>query len=225
MKTRFLSLLISSLAFLSLSAQTNIFPSTGAAGIGTTNPDASSLLEIQSISKGLLISRMTKTQRDAIASPATGLLIYQTNSTPGFYYYGSSSWLALSPKGVNKSLSNLTAPTAVNVNLLPGVTNSVDLGSPSTQWHDLYVGERIFMGGNPFLSANYGTGLGNVALGANAFVNNGTGAMNTAIGNIALYNNNTGYSNVAVGASALKSSVSCHNTVAVGDSALFSQGQ
>jgi hypothetical protein len=150
-------------------------------------------------------------------------MIFQTNSTPGFYYYDGSKWVALSPKGVNKSLSNLTAPTAVNVNLLPGVTNSIDLGSPSLQWHDLYVGERIFMGGNPFLSASYGTGPGNVALGANAFVNNGTGATNTAIGNVALYNNNTGYSNVAVGASALKSSVSCHNTVAVGDSALFSQ--
>src|SRR5580765_1958317 len=76
----------------------NTFPSTGAAGIGTTLPNASSLLEIKSTSKGLLISRMTKTQRDAIASPATGLLIYQTNSTPGFYYYDGSAWTAVTPK-------------------------------------------------------------------------------------------------------------------------------
>src|SRR5215831_13703059 len=85
---------------VAVSAQTNIFPSTGAAGIGTTTPDASSLLEIKSTSKGLLISRMTKTQRDAIASPATGLMIYQTNSNPGFYDYDGSKWVALSPKGV-----------------------------------------------------------------------------------------------------------------------------
>jgi hypothetical protein len=58
-------------------AQTNIFPSTGSAGIGTTTPDASSALEINSTTRGLLISRMTKTQRDAIASPSTGLMIYQ----------------------------------------------------------------------------------------------------------------------------------------------------
>ena len=32
----------------------------------------------------MLIPRMTITQRNAILSPATGLLIYQTNNTPGF---------------------------------------------------------------------------------------------------------------------------------------------
>src|SRR4030095_2535516 len=97
----------------------NIFPSTGAAGIGTTTPDASSLLEIKSTLKGLLISRMTQAQRNAIASPATGLLIYQTNGTTGFYYYNGTTWIAVSPSNANKTLSNLTAPTAVNVDLLP----------------------------------------------------------------------------------------------------------
>ena len=86
-------------------AQTNIFPSSGAAGIGTVTPDASSLLEIKSTSKGLLISRMTQTQRDAIASPATGLLIYQTNKTPGFYYYDGSKWTAVTPKSKGWSLT------------------------------------------------------------------------------------------------------------------------
>src|SRR5215831_15318703 len=97
----------------------NTFPSTGAAGIGTTTPDASALFEIKSTSKGILIPRMTKTQRDVIAAPATGLLIYQTNSSPGFYYYDGTSWSAVSSKGPNKTLSNLTTPTAVNVDLLP----------------------------------------------------------------------------------------------------------
>jgi trimeric autotransporter adhesin len=69
--------------YIDVNAQTNTFPSSGAAGIGTTTPDASSLLEIKSTSKGLLIPRMTLTQRNAIAAPATGLMIYQTNS-PGF---------------------------------------------------------------------------------------------------------------------------------------------
>src|SRR5262244_4446708 len=86
---------LSFIYFVSI-AQTNTFPSTGAAGIGTTTPDASSLLEIKSTSKGLLISRMTQTQRNAIASPATGLLIYQTDKTPGFYYYNGTAWTAVS---------------------------------------------------------------------------------------------------------------------------------
>src|SRR5258707_8727650 len=79
-------------------AQTNTFPSTGAAGIGTVTPNASSLLEIKSTTKGILIPRMTKKERDAIASPAKGLLIYQTNYTPDFYYFDDSLWQPLGAK-------------------------------------------------------------------------------------------------------------------------------
>jgi hypothetical protein len=70
----------------------NTFPSTGAAGIGTTSPNTSSLLEIKSKNKGILIPRMTLAQRNAISTPATGLLIYQTNATPGFYYHNGTAW-------------------------------------------------------------------------------------------------------------------------------------
>src|SRR6476620_1518850 len=83
----------------------NTFPSTGAAGIGTTSPNASSLLEINSTTKGLLISRMTKNQRDAITSPATGLLIYQANGASGFYYYDGSKWAAIIPKAKGWNLT------------------------------------------------------------------------------------------------------------------------
>jgi len=61
-------------------------------GIGTTTPDASSQLDITSTTSGILIPRMTQVQRDAIASPATGLLIYQTDNTPSFYYYDGAIW-------------------------------------------------------------------------------------------------------------------------------------
>lgn len=75
-----------------LKAQTNTFPVSGAAGIGTITPNASSLLDITSTTKGALVPRMTKAQRDAIVAPATGLLIFQTNSTAGFYYYTGTKW-------------------------------------------------------------------------------------------------------------------------------------
>jgi len=68
------------------------FFSTAQVGIGTTTPDASSILELESTTQGMLIPRMDQTQRDAIASPATGLLIYQTNIAPGFYYYNGTIW-------------------------------------------------------------------------------------------------------------------------------------
>jgi hypothetical protein len=61
-------------------------------GIGTTNPDASAALDITSTTKGLLMPRMTNAQRLAISTPATGLMIYQTDATVGFYYYNGASW-------------------------------------------------------------------------------------------------------------------------------------
>ncbi len=61
-------------------------------GINNVNPDASAALDITSTTGGLLVPRMTETQRDAISPAATGLMIYQTDGTAGFYYYNGSSW-------------------------------------------------------------------------------------------------------------------------------------
>lgn len=55
-------------------------------GIGTINPDASSILDLTSNSQGILTPRMTTEQRNLISSPANGLLIYNT-TTSGFNYY------------------------------------------------------------------------------------------------------------------------------------------
>lgn len=76
----------------SLKAQTNTFPASGKVGIGTTHPNSSSLLEIKSTNKGLLIPRLTQTQRTKITSPATGLMVYQTSPNPGFYFYDGTDW-------------------------------------------------------------------------------------------------------------------------------------
>jgi serine/threonine protein kinase, bacterial len=64
-------------------------------GIGTTTPDASARLEVNSTTQGILIPKLTSTQRNAIANPATGLLVFQTDGTPGFCYYNGYSWINL----------------------------------------------------------------------------------------------------------------------------------
>ena len=61
-------------------------------GINIETADASAALDITSTTGGLLVPRMTETQRDDISPAATGLMIYQTDGTAGFYYYNGSSW-------------------------------------------------------------------------------------------------------------------------------------
>lgn len=59
-----------------------LFSATGNAqsGFGTPNPDSSSILDLVSSTKGLLPPRMTSQQRDLISNPATGLIIFNTNT-------------------------------------------------------------------------------------------------------------------------------------------------
>ena len=64
-------------------------------GINTENPDPSAALDVSSSQGGLLIPRMTKAQKDAIVSPATGLIVYQMDTIEGFYYY-RNGWIAIS---------------------------------------------------------------------------------------------------------------------------------
>lgn len=68
--------------------------------IDNSNPDASAMLDVKSTTKGMLIPRMTLVQRNAIAAPAAGLLIYQTDNTPGFYYF-DGTWKPIASNGLN----------------------------------------------------------------------------------------------------------------------------
>lgn len=63
-------------------------------GIGTTTPNPSSILDIESTSQGVLTPRMTTAQRTSIASPAEGLLVFDTDES-AFYYYDAASWVKL----------------------------------------------------------------------------------------------------------------------------------
>ena len=67
--------------------------SESAVAIGASAPAASAVLEVSSTTKGFLFPRMTETQRDAIGSPATGLLVYQTDGDEGVYIYKSFGWV------------------------------------------------------------------------------------------------------------------------------------
>jgi hypothetical protein len=85
-------------------------------GINTNTPDSSSALDIESTTGGILIPRLTETQRDAISSPATGLMIYQTDQTTGFYFYDGTTWRRIEgiqgPQGIpgNDGIDGIDGP-------------------------------------------------------------------------------------------------------------------
>ena len=172
-------------------------------GIGTETPNSSSLLELSSTSKGLLVPRMTETQKNAISSPAQGLLIFQTNGTVGFYSYDGTNWLHLID-GSSQGLYFGPGTGNGNNNLAVGTSMGSGTGIGSTA-----IGSRAlenYSGVNFDYNTAVGylslkevtTGQQNTALGAYSMDDLTSGNMNTAIGAEVLINS-TGDGNTALG--------------------------
>jgi hypothetical protein len=129
-------------------------PAFAQLGVGTTNPAASAALDVSSPgnNKGILIPRLSAAQKDAIANPAEGLLIYQTTAPIGFYYYAGTSWKWIAnatdlssvgnaatatklatPRNINgvafDGSADITVPAVTSVSALTLGTSGTDLSS------------------------------------------------------------------------------------------------
>ena len=87
-------------------------------GIGTPTPDVSAALDIVSSSRGLLLPRVAAAA--ALATPATGLLMYQTTAPAGFYYNAGTAavpnWQRLNVVGgAGDNLGDHAATQALNL--------------------------------------------------------------------------------------------------------------
>jgi trimeric autotransporter adhesin len=213
-------------------------------GIGTNSPDASAKLEISSNNSGILIPRMTAAQRSTIATPATGLLVYQTDGSSGFWYYTGSTWIRIgASEEAWKTTGNSGTSNGANFlgttdnQALDIQTNNVIRTRITTkgQIEVLNTGQSVFIGegagAGDDLSANANVLIGymagtsntngsnNVAVGTNAlYTNNGNG--NVGVGYDALNQNLLGLYNTGLGYSALKNNEAHFNT-AIGSSALY----
>jgi hypothetical protein len=54
-----------------------------------SDPDDSAILDVKSTTKGFLVPRMTTAERTAISTPATGLIVYDTEYASHWYYNGT----------------------------------------------------------------------------------------------------------------------------------------
>jgi len=71
-----------------------INPTNSNVGIGTDSPNSNAILELSSTSGALLLPRMTQAQRNNLTA-VDGMIIYQTDNTPGIYARVNGSWVQL----------------------------------------------------------------------------------------------------------------------------------
>lgn len=81
----------------------------------STTPHASAMLDVQSTDKGMLIPRMNAAQRTGIPAPATGLLVYDTDSN-AFFFRSSSAWTKIASGATGDNLGNHIATQNVQLN-------------------------------------------------------------------------------------------------------------
>jgi hypothetical protein len=189
---------------------------------------ASAILDVKSINKGVLIPRMTTTQRNAIVSPATGLMIYNT-STNTFQFRNTTTWVNLNAEStltdadgntkiqveqsVNDDIIRFDIKGNERMVLRENASGGVRL-ELLDESSNTYIGEAS--------GANNTSGSDNTGLGYGALESNTTGQWNTALGFIAMRSNTTGSYNTALGMNALLFNTSGHSNLAVGIKSLFS---
>lgn len=201
-------------------------------GVSTNGaaPDQSAMLDVSSTSKGMLIPRMTSTQRAAITSPAEGLLVYDTNTDEVWYF--STTWRPIAGSGGLSDMDNdtkiiveeTTDDDKVRIYIAGeervsiydntnGITRiNVDakgfntlIGQLTGEELDNTIGsdaiQNVFVG---FVSGRYcTTGYNNTFLGALAGMETTTGSYNTYLGQGAgLNHTGSGSSNTLVGGQA-----------------------
>lgn len=203
-------------------------------GIGTTTPNASAQLDISSTTKGILVPRMSTVQRNAIASPARGLLVFDT-TTNSFWFYNGTAWTNLSAaSGSGWSLTGNAGTTGGN---FIGTTDNVPLrfkvynqiaGIIDSTSYNTAIGYRTLTAATAPNNSAFGykaleftsTGIQNTGAGYGALNANITGNNNTALGNAALETNISGHENTSTGSAALYSNTTGTDNTAMGFAAL-----
>jgi uncharacterized protein (TIGR02145 family) len=136
----------------------------GQVGIGILSPASSAKLDISSTTQGFLPPRMAAAQRTAIASPADGLLVYQTDYPSGYYFFKGGVWTMLSE---TTSYPNGTATPVLTICCQSWMTKNLDVdtyrnGDPipqvsdQTTWGALTTGAWCYYNNNVANGPIYG---------------------------------------------------------------------
>ena len=122
-------------------------------GIGTNTPNASALLDISSTTKGLLIPRMTTTQMNAIATPAAGLLIFNTTDSL-MYVRKNSGWSKL-----NSTVTGSSTWAAAGNDIYNSNSGNVGIGTLSPSHARLEINSSVGAAVAIFGADKYGVAI------------------------------------------------------------------
>jgi len=206
-----------------------------------SQPNASAMLDVKSTTKGFLLPRMTFAQRVAIAAPAAGLQVFQTDSTRGIYYHNGSTWLHVASAGANLTGWSTTGNAAINAatNFI-GTTDSKPFigkangqqvfrfSSASTSTLIGYQASKADgTGGNENHIIGYKAGFNNKGFdnhfdGYQAGYKNTTGYGNQFIGFKAGFSNTTGTDNLFIGTNSGYNNTTLNGNHFIGNGAGFS---
>ncbi len=140
--------------------------SAGQLSLGTKSPNYSAIMQLESTGKGLLIPRMTSSEKNAIPTPANGLLVYDTDLRTFSYYDAvAASW---QNTAASSDLSGYLLINDFNTSVAGGITQS-----DTTNWN------TAFSWGN-HADAGYITA-------------DSQDSLSNKTGNISMWNNDAGY--------------------------------
>ena len=199
-------------------------------------PDGSAMLDVVATDKGILIPRMTEVQRLGIATPATSLIVYQTDGDDGFYFNagtpGAPSWVKLlsdSDLGEPVAIGDSDSDTRIDVEegLDDDVIRFKLLGTEffrmdSGRFEVLNTGGTISIGENAGLNDPF-SGNNNIFIGSSSGLNSSSSIRNVAIGSRSLQTATNSNNNIAIGYESLINSTGSTN-VGIGSFSLGNSG-
>jgi len=205
------------LVIISLNAQSQV-----AINSDGSVPDNSAMLDVKSTSKGVLVPRMTISQRNAISNPAIGLMIFQSDGIPGFYFNSGSSAAPVWEMVGASAGWGLKGNAGVSASNFIGTIDNVALSFKVNNQKSGIIDHALFNTafGYQSLSSNT-TGNQNVAIGYQSIYSSTIGVDNTASGYQSLYANTSGVRNSAFGSKALFQNTSGSYNTGVGVWALM----
>lgn len=133
-----------------------------------STPDSSAMLDVKSTNKGFLPPRMTTAQRDAISSPAIGLLIFNLDCGD-YQYFKGPGWISLSNYGLIDPPGTITGNPNPCV-FASGIVYSIQPVPNATYYNWMIPGGATITAGQGtnYISVDYGNIGGSVCVTANS---------------------------------------------------------